>query len=65
MKVKFIKNIYENGMNYKIGDIANLKDKRAEALAKTGFVTILEKKEKKKAVKHSPKDKMIYKAKNK
>jgi len=62
MKVKFIKNIYENGMNYKIGDIAILKDKRAEALAKTGFVTILEKK---KAVKTAPKDKMIRRGKNK
>jgi len=62
MKVKFLRNTYENGINYKIGDTADLEDKRAEALAKTGFVTILEKE---KAVEKPKKNKMVKRTKNK
>ncbi len=57
MKVKFLRNAYEKGMNYKIGEIAEIEDERAKVLEKTGIVQILSVP---KAVEKPPKDKMVH-----
>ena len=62
MKVKFLRNAYEKGMNYKVGEIAEIEDKRAKVLEKTGIVKILSVP---KAIEKPPKDKMLRKSKRK
>jgi hypothetical protein len=65
MKIKFLANAYENGMNYKIGDIAEIEDKRAKQLIKVHVAVSVEVEPPKKAFAKPPKDKAIHRSKRK
>ena len=77
VKVKFLQNLFENGINYVRNDIAEIERSRAITLSRMGILTIIEdvkkveknveevKDEVKKAIEKAPKDKMIKKTKNK
>ena len=58
MKIRFLANAYENGMNYKIGDVADIEDKRAKQLVQVGVAEFFKKV---KEIKHPPKDKIMRK----
>ena len=59
MKVKAKVALFENGANYRPGDVFEVSEKRAKALGNS--IEILEE-PKKKEVKEAPKDKMVKKS---
>lgn len=59
MKVRFVVNAYEGGLNYKAGDVADLAEKRAKQLVKVGVAKALKSAAKKKDVSKPPMNKMM------